>query len=250
MRRRLPVPPRLPRPPRRAVAGAILAAALLVPGWLWLRDSPLVKVDHVRVTGLSGRQSAQIRQAIVDAAQQMTTLDLDARKVRDAVRQFPVVAGVSLHARPLHSLDVHVHEYVPVAALAIGSRRVAVAGDGTVLENTLTQGLPVVPTHLIPGGRKLIEHKPLAMVAMLAAAPAALRARVTSAGLDQHGLVARLRDGPRLYFGPGTRLQAKWLAAARVLADYSSRGATYVDLRVPERPAAGGDPQPTLQPLQ
>src|SRR5205823_1367001 len=59
---------------------------------------------------------------------------------------------------------------------------------------------------------------------------------------DGHGLVAHLDNGPDLYFGAARRLRAKWIAAARVLADYSSRGASYLDVRVPERPAAGGMP--------
>lgn len=259
--RRLLVRPTIPRPSRRMVAGALVTGALLFPGWLWLRDSPLVSVSHVKISGVSGPQASQVRQAIVDAAKQMTTLHVQPGKVADAVREFPIVQGVSVSAHLLHTVDVTVHEYVPVAALALGDRRVAVAGDGTILEGTLTQGLPLVPIGAPPGGRRLVEKKALRMVAMLAAAPAALRGRVTSAALDEHGLVAHLRDGPDLYFGPGSRLAAKWVAAARVLADYTSRGATYLDLRVPERPAAGGgDPataagtvtnsQPGVQPSQ
>ena len=49
-----------------------------------------------------------------------------------------------------------------------------------------------------------------------------------------------LKAGPELYFGDADRVTAKWAAAARVLADASSKGATYVDVRLPERPVAGG----------
>jgi hypothetical protein len=59
-----------------------------------------------------------------------------------------------------------------------------------------------------------------------------------------------MRNGPDLIFGDATDLEAKWAAAARVLADASSRGATYVDLRLPERPAAGGLPAQTLEPVE
>ena len=44
-------------------------------------------------------------------------------------------------------------------------------------------------------------------------------------------------------------MRAKWTAAARVLADPSSRGAAYIDLRLPDRPAAGGLAAQTLAPL-
>jgi len=250
LRRRLPVRLTMPRPSRRTVAGALSVVVLLVPGWLLLRDSSLVSVEHVHVSGLSGPQAQQIRQAIVDASRQMTTLDVDAAKISAAVREFSVVAGVTVKAHPLHTLDVTVDEYVPVAALTRGSQRIAVAGDGTILQGTLTKDLPSVPVGAPPGGQRLVERKALQMVSLLAAAPPSLRSRVTSTALDEHGLVAHLRAGPDLYFGPGTRLAAKWIAAARVLGDYTSRGTTYLDLRVPERPAAGGDSQPVVQPSQ
>jgi hypothetical protein len=51
-------------------------------------------------------------------------------------------------------------------------------------------------------------------------------------------LTIYLHRGPRLIFGNYALLHAKWDAAAAVLADPSSRGAVYIDLRVPSRPAA------------
>jgi cell division protein FtsQ len=50
----------------------------------------------------------------------------------------------------------------------------------------------------------------------------------------------RLADGPALYFGDSARLAAKWAAVVRILQDRSSAGATYLDVRIPERSAAGG----------
>jgi cell division protein FtsQ len=80
--------------------------------------------------------------------------------------------------------------------------------------------------------------------AALAAAPPALRPRVRRVYLGPNGLTLPLRNGPTLYFGGSERLRAKWIAAATVLADPTSTGATYVDVRLPERPAAGGLEQP------
>ena len=54
------------------------------------------------------------------------------------------------------------------------------------------------------------------------------------------GLTIDLRDGPPLLFGTRDDAVAKWAAAARVLAEPSAAGATYLDLRVPGRVAAGG----------
>jgi cell division protein FtsQ len=49
-----------------------------------------------------------------------------------------------------------------------------------------------------------------------------------------------MRAGPPLIFGSAAAARAKWAAAARVLADPSAAGATYLDLRIPGRVAAGG----------
>ena len=77
-------------------------------------------------------------------------------------------------------------------------------------------------------------------MALLAAAPPRLRARVARLELGSQGWIAPLRDGPLLVFGDAARAAAKWAAAVVVLGDRRSAGATYVDLRLPERPAAGG----------
>jgi hypothetical protein len=53
------------------------------------------------------------------------------------------------------------------------------------------------------------------------------------------GLTLVMHGGLRVYLGDASRPHAKWASLARVLADPGSVGASYVDVRVPERPAAG-----------
>jgi hypothetical protein len=52
--------------------------------------------------------------------------------------------------------------------------------------------------------------------------------------------VVVLREGPRVMFGDDARIADKWRAAAGVLASKHSQGAAYVDVRMPDRPVAGG----------
>jgi cell division protein FtsQ len=54
-----------------------------------------------------------------------------------------------------------------------------------------------------------------------------------------------MTGGPAIWLGGAARLEAKWAAAAAVLAQQSSQGATYIDARIPERPVAGGLNAPT-----
>ena len=62
------------------------------------------------------------------------------------------------------------------------------------------------------------------------------------------GVVVPLENGPSVVFGDGSRVRAKWAAAVRVLADPDAAGAEYVDVRIPERPVAGGLPVKTVAP--
>jgi cell division protein FtsQ len=72
------------------------------------------------------------------------------------------------------------------------------------------------------------------------AAPDELLRRISELAVNKQGVVASLKNGPELVFGSDTDARAKWVAAARVLAESSAAGATYLDLRIPGRVAAGG----------
>lgn len=247
------MPPLPRRPPARAVVACAGVLALLGGAWLWLRDSSLVAVRQVDVTGLSGSEAPRVRAALQEAARDMTTLHVRAGQLQTAVAPYPAVQSIETHADFPHRLRVVVHEHVAVGALAAGNDRVAVAADGTLLRGSATAGLPVIAVGTSPGGDTVGDRGAQRAIALLAAAPAALRAKVVRVYAGPRGLTVPLDNGPVLYFGGPERLQAKWTAAARVLADPSSAGATYLDVRLPERPAAGGleappPPEPTASP--
>ena len=89
----------------------------------------------------------------------------------------------------------------------------------------------------------------LAELAVIGAAPKALAARVSSVYTGAHGLTVAMRNGLLVYFGDAERAHAKWLALERVLLDEGSVGAGYIDVRLPERPAAGGFPEGVPPPV-
>jgi cell division protein FtsQ len=230
----------LRRPRRQALLLVAAVAVLLAGGWVWLRDSSLVAVRDVTIVGLSGVEGADARDALRAAAQDMTTLHVRPDALRTAVEPYPVVASVTAAPDVPHGLTIHVRERVPVAAVASGGAAVAVAGDGTILRGARTDDLPVVNATTLPSGQRLTTPTPLRATALMAAAPAALRARVTRAYVGSRGLTAQLRDGPFAYFGDGARLAAKWLSLAAILTDAGAQGASYIDVRLPEKPVAGG----------
>jgi cell division protein FtsQ len=243
----LPSPSLPRRPPARVVGACAAVLALLAGAWLWLRDSSLVVVREVSVSGVSGSDAPRVRAALQDAARDMTTLHVRDGQLATAVEPFPAVRAVEAHADFPHRLRIVVHEHGAVGALAAGSGRVAVAADGTLLRGTTTADLPAIDVRVSAGGDALTDRRALRAVAVLAAAPPALRARVRRVYFGPRGLSAPLEKGPVLYFGDAERLSAKWTAAVAVLANKTAAGATYLDLRLPERPAAGGLEAPAPQ---
>jgi cell division protein FtsQ len=226
----------------RLTLAALAAVALLLAGaWLWLRSSPLVGVQRVTVTGQSGPDAVAIRSALSSAARSMTTLDVRVGRLRAAVSSFPEVKDLRVSTQFPHGMRIRVVEQLPVAAVDVGGRRIAVAADGSLLHDvSATASLPLIPLGILPGGPRLTGPAAAGAVALLAAAPYRMLTRIAQATtVTGHGLVAQFRDGPSIYFGDATRLRAKWASVTTVLADPSSNGAAYIDVTDPGRPAAG-----------
>jgi cell division protein FtsQ len=272
------VPPigRLIRPlsfalPRGATARrlgiALAALALLGGGWLLLRNSPLVSVEHVQIAGVQGVDAGPIDAALQNAARRMSTLNVNVGALRAAVAPFRVVRDLSVTTSFPHGLRIHVVEQLPVASLSVGGAHTAVAADGVVLGSELLARLRTpLPAITLAGsptqaGLRSGAHSPdgwvggahspdswvgrienatvRAELSVLGVAPRVLLGWVSKVFMGREGLTVAMRGGVSIYFGDASRPHAKWLAAARVLADPSSAGATYVDVRTPERPAAG-----------
>jgi cell division protein FtsQ len=232
----------IPRARLRLVLATVLGVGiLLAAGWMWLRDSSLVAVERVTVSGQSGPDSAAIRSALISAARSMTTLDVQLGQLHTAVSPFPVVKDLQVSTQFPHGMRIRVIEQLPVAAITVGGRRVAVAADGTLLHDlAVSPGLPLIPLAVPPGGPRLTEAPAASAVAVLAAAPYQLLPKISQVTtVSGHGLVAQVRGGPSIYFGDATGLRAKWISASEVLADPGSVGAAYIDVTDPVRPAAG-----------
>ncbi len=238
---------------RLALMVSPLVLAALGGGWLWLRSSPLVAVEHVQVDGLSaapGQDAGAIEAALRHAAQGMSTMDVHEGALRAAVASFPIVRSVHARASFPHSLRIEVVEQPPVAVLVSDGAHTALAADGVVLGvGPVSGSLPVVrapaahsSADLARIGHTLRDGRLRQMLSVLGAAPVGLAKAIERVYSGSKGITIALRGGVLAYFGDAERPHAKWLSLVRVLADPSSRGASYVDVRLPERPAAGFPP--------
>lgn len=243
----------VPGPRMRRRMGLLLAVAVLLAGLylLWLRDSGLVAVDEVEVTGVTGRDADRVRAALDNAARGMTTLHVDHDALESAVEVFPVVQAIRVETDFPGGIRIEVTQHSPVAVLVSGDARIPVAGDGSVLAGIPTErSLPEIRTESAIPDRRLESGAALDSARVAGGAPDMLLDRLERVEREgERGLVVSVQDGPQLIFGGADRLEAKWAAALRVLADPDASGAEYVDVRIPERPAAGGLAVETVAPV-
>ena len=118
----------------RLVALALVALIGAVGYFGWLRDSSLVAVERVTVTGLGTRDAAEMRAALVAAGRRMTTLHVRERELALALGRFPVVREVKATPDFPDRLVVRVVERRAVATVRTApGAGVPVAADGTLL---------------------------------------------------------------------------------------------------------------------
>ncbi len=252
--------PRLPSPrlPHPSIAGlreirlrrflvvvVISAAALFAFYFGWFRDSSLVSVKHVTVKGASSADSDQVVSTLTDAAKGMSTLDVDQAKLAAAVASIPTVESVSADASFPSSMTIDVTERPPALIASDGHTETPVAADGTILtglelpKNEAAK-LPVLQVDEVRTSGTL-GGSPLSKALVIGAAPAPLRPLIEDEKVQPKlGVVVTMKGGFRIEFGSSELAGRKWAAAAAVLADPKLEALTYVDVRVPQRPAVGG----------
>ncbi len=233
-------------PRRRTLIVVVLAALALVAFYYgWFRDSSLVSVKHVTVEGVSTSDGDRVKAALSEAAQGMSTLDVDQGKLESAVASFPTVAGISVDPSFPSGMTITVSERPPALIASDGKSETPVAADGTILSGVqLTKdeaaALPALRVQQVRESGHL-EGSPLSKALVIGAAPASLRPLIEGEKIEPDlGVVVTMKGGFRIEFGPSENAASKWAAAAAVLADPKLQSLTYVDVRVPQRPAVGG----------
>ena len=227
---------------RIAVAGGLVFLVIVAGYFLWFRNSSLVEVDEVKVEGATSNQE-QIAAALAEAADGMSTLNVDEQSLARSVAGFPTVASIRVDAGFPSSLTVFITERIPVAEAELGGERVAVSADGVALPGVEVRGakLPQLDADAA-GDDGQLSAVGAAQAAALGGAPEEIRGRIEAAAWDpdRGGVVIALEGAPELRFGGGEDSERKWRAVATVLADPDLGTPAYLDVSVPERPVTGG----------
>jgi cell division protein FtsQ len=217
----------------------VLAAVVGAAYFLWFRDSSLVAIDEVEVHGLTSLTDPGAAADLERAASGMTTLHVELEELGMAVAGYPTIKSLSASPSFPDGLEITVVERPPVAVA--GDAGVPVAADGTLLPGVETgkQDLPAIDVSV---GEDVgtLEGEGADQAIVLGAAPEPLVPVIDRSTVSDGGIVVELSNGIELRFGDSSRAEAKWQAAARILADPALTSLTYVDLRIPDRPAVGG----------
>ena len=221
-----------------ACLAALLPAVLGV--WEAASSGSDFAVQQVMIRGLTADASPALRSALLASARAQTTTGFSALAVRRSVARWTLVTGVAARPQIPHGVTLTITERTPLARVEVGARQIPVDRSAVVIT-----GLAHVPRHLAgvrathaPTGPRSTDPFVELALRVLGAAPEPLRRRVSAVTIADGALTIHLHRGPRLIFGNGSLPHAKWDAAAAVLADAGSRGATYVDVRLPSRPSA------------
>jgi cell division septal protein FtsQ len=236
----------------RALAYVGVLVVLVALTYLVARDSSMFAVTRVDVVGAPPPVARQAQHAL-EFADGRSLLRLDGHGVVAALERLPTVYRASYDRDFPHTLRVWIVPERAVAVLRRGVGSWIVSARGRVIATARRGAFPALPRIWL--GRTAdvelgsILRDPSAVVASHALSSfkkEGLGARISFVKAIDGRLVAGLRTGLELRFGPTVDLGLKLAVAQSVLptlAAPSMGGPGYLDVTVPERPVAGTDPQ-------
>jgi len=235
----------------RAVTIAFVAATAAIglgaAYFFWFRDSTFVQVERVVVEGIDGPEAAAVSEALTQAGQGMTTLNVDESELAAAVSRYPTAIAIETETDFPHGLTVRVIDRPPVLNASDGGPPVPVSEDGTLLHgvDTSEASLPALDVESLPSKGKL-TGEPLALARVAGAAPEPLSPLIDGLEVEgEEGIEVTLKGGIPVRFGDADEAVAKWAAVSAILANPKVKTFTQLDVRVPERPSIAGAAPPS-----
>jgi cell division protein FtsQ len=207
---------------RLRVLGCTAAIAMVAAAAWGASRSPLLDVDHVRLTGTAHTQPLQVIQT-AGTLPGRPMVDLDEAAAAQRIERLPWVADATVRRRWPNTVSIDVRERAPAASVpAVGGGWALVDDRGRVLE----------PVAGAPADRPALEGVPAvgaagtnvpaltrAALEVAGALPPALRARVGTVARETGGeMQLRLRAGGVVRLGDTRALTPKLVAAQTVLA--------------------------------
>jgi cell division protein FtsQ len=229
--------------------GVFVVAAF---AYILARESSMFAVTRVEVAGAPPAVARQATRALAGLDGQ-SLLELDGADVIATLEALPTVYRASYDRDFPHTLRIRIVPEERVAVLRHGADSWLASARGRVISVVARGSLPSLPRVWLPATSTVrlgaILSDPagaLATHALRSFRGIGLGQRITYVKVTDGRLVAGLRGGLELRFGPPVELGLKLAVASAILptlAAPSAGGPRYLDLAVPERPVAGTDPQ-------
>jgi cell division protein FtsQ len=229
-----------------ALGFALIAAGVLA--YLGARESSLFAVRSIRITGAPPRVASHVRAALTPLeGRSLVGLDRDA--VERRLFALPDVAAATVDRDFPHTLRIAVIPAHSIAVLRQGSSAWIVSNDGRVIRTAGRLEAPKLPRIWVrreatvdPGAAVGDADAAQAVAALAVARRSRFTARIAVVRATGDELTFVLPGALEVRFGSADNLALK-LAVAKRLLPLVEGAASYVDVTVPERPVAGGNPQ-------
>jgi cell division septal protein FtsQ len=239
---------------RTALLATLAGAAALAGGW-WIVTGPPARIHGVSVTGYRGPDRALLEAWVRAIARDGTVTSPPTGEIRAALARFPWVERVDVSRVFPRAIRVDVTQAKAVA-VAVPDRgpRMLLSPEGRVL------GPAPSRAHLArirvsgtapPAGARLADPQSRVGLELAAALGPALSARLRAVRVRAGALAAHLAAGPDLRLGPPDDIERKARAIVAVLdrlTPEERRSAAYIDVSVPDQPAAGPPRSGTVSP--
>jgi cell division protein FtsQ len=227
---------------------AVAAGALALAGGAYgvARQTSAFALDRVEVAGAPPAVRRSVRAAVAPL-RGTSLLGLDGAELLRRVEALPTVVSAGYDRAFPHTLRLEVVPERPVAVVRQGAQSWLASARGRVMAPLRPHAEPALPRIWVPRATPVVVGGVLpadgaAAVARALALARRFPAHVAFAQLGASGLVFRLRSGLELRLGDPNDIRLKLAIAVQVLHRLPP-GSRYVDVSVPGRPVAGGNPQ-------
>jgi cell division protein FtsQ len=225
---------------RRLRITLIVASTIVVLGLAYLTvQSPLLDVDHIRVTGARREGDAAIL-AAAGVEKGAPMLWVDTGRIAARLERLPWVARASVERDFPASINIAVTEYKPTAYVRVAADRVAlVAATGHVIAfaPAPTPGAIEVKAQTTPP-RIGASVSPPTVARVALELPARLREQVTAITVGEAVALTLGNGGPEIRLGTLGDLRSKGVSALAVLDHLAGRACEYVDVAAPQAPVS------------
>jgi cell division protein FtsQ len=218
---------------------AVAMCIFLAIGSVYLLvESPLLDVDHVRISGASRLDPAVVEQAAA-VTHGSPMLRLDTGAVRARVERLPWVANAKVTRALPGTVKIAVTERVPAVFVRRDDGHVVLV-DASGFAIAVSDPPPDGPIEIrgvrrVPAVGATLAPAPVAGITR--ELPAALGADVGAIDVTD-GVTLVLHNGGEVRLCTATDIAAKGAAASAVIASRSGAPFSYIDVCVPQSPSA------------